>query len=81
MTTLTPRPDATRLTGCGRTAVVRVVRPGAVVIDRRLRASLDTASYDATREAHQVSIEKHMFGGQWPRHRIGAEPAAVWGTP
>ena len=85
MTTLTPRPDATRPTGSGRTAVVRVVCQGAVVRDRRLGASLARAAYDATPEAtydaNRVSIEKHMFGGQWLRHPIGAEPAAVRRTP
>jgi hypothetical protein len=88
MTTLTPRLDATRPTGSCRTAVVRVARQGAVVSDRRLGASLATApehgyvaTYDARNDAERVAIAKHMFGGQWLRHRIGAEPAAVRGTP
>jgi hypothetical protein len=85
MTTLTPRPDATRPTGSCRAAVVRVARTGAVVVDRRIGASLATAAYDAAFEAAydatRVSIEKHMFGGQWLRHPIGAEPAAVRRTP
>ena len=83
-TQTTHRLGSPRRIGFRRSAVVCAARTGDVVRDVRLGALPATTRDDRRAVGYGRSrqrLEQKQFGGEEPRHPIGAEPAAVGRTP